>query len=140
MSTSTEDVGVWLGRYVDAWTSNDRSEIEGLFTPDAVYHAEPYDEPLVGATAIAEAWLAEPDEPWMWAATYAPLLVSGNVGVGAGTSTYYAVGGAVENVFHNIFVLTFAEDGRCSEYREWYMREPTAADAGGNAATGSDEA
>jgi hypothetical protein len=138
MTADMEQVGVWLGRYVDAWTSNDRSEIESLFTTDAVYHAEPYTAPLVGATAIADAWLAQPDEPWMWSATYAPLLVSGDLGVGVGTSTYYAVGGAVENVYHNIFVLTFAEDGRCSEYREWYMREPATDTAGDAVAAGGE--
>jgi hypothetical protein len=125
-----QQVGAWLGRYVDAWTSNDRGQIEGLFTEDAVYHAEPYHEPILGAKAIADAWLSDPDEPWMWSADYAPLLVDGNIGVATGTSTYHADDGTVENVFHNIFVLTFAEEGRCSEYREWYMREPVADDQG----------
>ena len=124
MTVDLETVGAWLGRYVDAWTSNERHDIEGLFTEAAVYYAEPYAEPYLGASAIADAWLAEPDQPWMWSANYVPLLVNDNVGVGAGTSTYYAEDGAVQNVFHNVFVLTFADDGRCSEYREWYMREP----------------
>ena len=69
-----------------------------------MYHPEPYAEPIVGAAAIAGAWLEDPDEPWLWAAEYRPLLVAGDVGVAAGTSTYYADDGSVENVFHNLFV------------------------------------
>ena len=51
--------------------------------------------------------------------------MSGDVGVGAGTSTYYGDDGSVENVFHNLFVLTFGDDGRCAEYREWFMAQPS---------------
>jgi hypothetical protein len=30
----------------------------------------------------------------------------------------------VNRVFHNVFVLNFDDDGRCREYREWYMLQP----------------
>ena len=36
-SMNRSDVQVWLGRYVEAWRSNDRATIESLFTEDAVY-------------------------------------------------------------------------------------------------------
>lgn len=43
-----EDVSRWLERYVAAWKSGDRGEIEALFGDDARYRYHPYDEPLVG--------------------------------------------------------------------------------------------
>jgi ketosteroid isomerase-like protein len=129
MDVTTEHLIAWLAGYVDAWTSSVRADVETLFTDDATYYPEPYAEPIVGASAIADAWLEDPDEPWRWAAEYRPLVVSGDVGVAAGTSTYYADDGSVENVFHNVFVLTFADDGRCSEYREWFMAQPFSEEA-----------
>ena len=124
MTVTMESLNTWLQGYVDAWSSNDAAAIEALFTQDAAYYPEPYDEPYRGGAEIAAAWLAQPEDPWRWAANYVPLIVAGEVGVATGTTTYYAEDGRVENVFHNLFVLSFADDGRCREYREWYMREP----------------
>jgi ketosteroid isomerase-like protein len=114
----------WLERYVAAWTSYDRGKIEDLFTEDAVYFAEPYADPLRGRRAIADAWLESPDTEDSWRADYRAMAACGDTGVGMGTSTYLTASGAVNRVFHNVFVLAFDEDGRCREYREWYMLQP----------------
>jgi ketosteroid isomerase-like protein len=125
MSLDLQQLAVWMDRYVAAWASNDRQRIADLFAPDALYYAHPYDEPLHGGEAIADAWLENPDPEGTWAADYQPLLVAGDVGVATGTSTYFREkSGEVEHVFYNIFVLTFDDAGRCAAYREWYMREP----------------
>jgi hypothetical protein len=125
MSLDLQQLAVWMDRYVAAWASNDHQRIADLFGPDAVYYANPYDEPLRGGDAIADAWLEDPDAEGTWAADYHPMLVDGDVGVATGTSTYFnGPGGPAEHVFHNIFVLTFDDAGRCAEYREWYMLEP----------------
>jgi ketosteroid isomerase-like protein len=129
MPITLDGLAGWMEQYVAAWRSNDRAAIESLFTDDARYFAEPYDQPYLGAAAIADAWLGDLDEPNTWRADYAPVLVAGDRGVAAGTSTYLGPDGAVQKVFHNVFVLTFAagDDAlRCAEYREWYMREPKA--------------
>lgn len=127
MAITLEGVGDWMDRYVRAWRSNDRAQIEGLFTDDAVYVEHPYDPPFEGPAAIADRWLADRDAPDSWRADYTPMLVADDRGVATGTSTYFEPDGSIRYVFHNIFVLTLAEtDGtlRCREYREWYMRQP----------------
>lgn len=53
----------WIERYFAAWRSNDRAEIEALFTPDATYRPKPHSPPMTGRTAIADAWLQAADEP-----------------------------------------------------------------------------
>lgn len=107
----------WLDRYVAAWRSYDREAIESLFTEDAEYWYHPFDpEPVVGAAAIADDWLAEADQPGSWEAEYAPYAVEGERAVATGKTTY-----ADGRIFWNVWTLEFAEDGRCRRFVEWYM-------------------
>ena len=118
------DVDRWLDAYVSAWRSNERSEIEALFTEDARYGYHPWDEPIVGAAAIADAWLTDQDDPTRWDASYECHAADGGAAVAVGSSTYLDAGGAVEKVYDNVYVLRFAGDGRCSEFTEWFMKRP----------------
>ena len=118
------DVSQWLEGYVDAWRSNDRAAIVALFTDDARYRYYPYDEPLVGADAIADSWLGEPDDPATWEAEYAPVAVDGDTAVVVGHSRYRATAERPARTYHNCFVIRFADDGRCREFTEWFVQEP----------------
>ena len=114
----------WLNRYIAAWRSYDRAEIESLFAPDARYWYGPYREPTVGATTIADEWLEEPDEAGTWEAEYWPIAIDGDTYVANGESRYLSDNRA----YNNIFVCSFDEAGRCTEFREWYMeRKPATA-------------
>jgi hypothetical protein len=124
MTIDTDAVAAWLDRYVAAWQTYSPADIESLFTADAVYYPEPYSEPLRGAAAIADAWLESRDPDGSWRASYGAVSACGDTGVGSGTSSYLGPNGAVDRIYHNVFVLTLDGDGRCSEYREWYMLQP----------------
>ena len=117
--TDRKSVQDWLDRYVAAWRSYDREDIEALFTPDAEYRYHPYDEPLVGGAAIADSWLEEQDEPGTWNANYQPHLVEGDWATAVGTTTY-----GDGRIYHNMWELGFAADGRCQRFVEWFMRRP----------------
>jgi ketosteroid isomerase-like protein len=109
----------WLDRYVAAWASYDRAAIEDLFTPDTEYSYHPYDSPVVGARAIADDWLADQDASGSWQAEYHPHLVQGNSATATG-KTIYTDG----KVYWNLWDLAFDDDGRCTRFVEWYMRQP----------------
>jgi SnoaL-like domain len=116
---------IWLDAYIEAWRSNDREMIERLFSDEARYFYGPYDQPLVGRTAIADSWLADPDDPDAWDATYAPLAIDNGIYVATGESTYYEPGTRdVRAKWSNIFVCRFDDDGRCREFCEWNMEAP----------------
>jgi ketosteroid isomerase-like protein len=119
-----EDVSSWLQRYVAAWKSSDRGEIEALFSDDARYRFHPYDEPVVGRAAIADSWLSDPDTPGTFDATYECFAVDGEAAVAIGASTYLGRNGDVDRVFDNVFVLRFDAAGRCTEFTEWYTKRP----------------
>jgi ketosteroid isomerase-like protein len=121
---SADDVQRWLDAYIDAWRTYDAEPIGALFTDDAVYAYDPVSEPVRGRDAIVADWLKDPDEPGSWQASYSPLVVEGDRAVAVGRTTY-----ADGKTFENLFVLRFAEDGRCTEFTEWYWRHQAAADS-----------
>ena len=112
-------VQVWLDAYVAAWRSYEREAIVALFTEDVSYRYLPFDEPLRGAEAVADSWLADRDEAGTWEAEYTPALISGREAIVTG-ETRYTDG----EVFSNLWQLEFATDGRCSHFVEWYLRQP----------------
>jgi ketosteroid isomerase-like protein len=123
-----DGVQAWLDRYIVAWRANDRGPIEALFTEDAVYSYRPWlsDEHTVrGRDAIIASWLEEPDDPGSWEAHYEPYAVDGDRAVAVGWSRYAASDGEPERTYHNAYLLRFAPDGRCAEFREFYFLEGT---------------
>lgn len=121
-----EAVQSWLDRYVDAWRSNDPAQIRALFAPDATYAYSPWDEPLRGPEAIADAWLENLDAPDAWEARYKPLAINGNLAVTRGRSRYFDTDRTqVRSEFDNIFVIRFDPDGRlATDFTEWYIEKP----------------
>lgn len=117
-------VAAWLRDYVAAWEANDPTLIRALFTDDATYRYHPYDNPVVGADAIAESWLSDPDEPGSWTATYEPVAIDGDIAVALGTTRYRADHRQPQRTYHNCFVLRFDMSGRCQQFTEWYIRQP----------------
>jgi hypothetical protein len=117
-----DDVARWLDRYVDAWRSYDRDAIRALFSADATYRYHPWDEPLRGADAIADDWLADRDEPGTYQASYEPWAVDGARAVARGTSEYADADG--RRRYHNAFFLEFDEAGACRSFTELFILEP----------------
>jgi hypothetical protein len=123
-------VAAWLDGYSRAWETNDPAEIGALFSEDAVYHYDPFDEPVRGREAIVASWLEDPDPPGTYQSRYRPLLVAGDRAVANGVSRYLHADGSLDKEYDNLFLLRFDAAGRCAEYREWYMRRPDAAGQG----------
>jgi hypothetical protein len=111
----------WLDRYIDAWRSLNAAAIGELFSPEARYFFGPYRDPVVGRAAIVATWTGDPDAPGSWEAEYRPLAIDGEVAVSIGESRY-----ANGRTYSNVFVCRFDGDGRCTEFREWFMEKPKA--------------
>src|SRR5262245_26648993 len=117
-------VQIWLDSYVEAWRTYDVSKIGNLFSEDALYFYNPFDEddPVRGRAAIVANWLEAPDAPGSWEAHYKPVAVEGTVAVTNGRTRYLRPDGTFAKEFDNIFVLHFDADGRCTRFTEWYMQ------------------
>jgi hypothetical protein len=62
-----------------------------------------------------------PDSAW----SYEPLAVAGRRGIAHWAVSYHDPDGQTRVELDGIFVLDFAEDGRCAEHRRWYLRRET---------------
>jgi ketosteroid isomerase-like protein len=120
----TQAVAAWLDGYSQAWGTYDPDQIGALFSEDAVYYYDPFSEPVRGRAAIVADWLKDRDEAGTYEGRYRPVLVAGDEAVARGYSRYIDTNGSVRDEYDNLFLLRFDADGRCAEYREWYMPKP----------------
>ena len=124
----------WLDAYVEAWHTYDPARIRALFADDVSYRYHPYDEPIVGRQAVVASWLeagefadsSSRDEPGTYDAEYRCVAADGELAVAIGSSSYKdSPDGPVARVYDNCFVMRFADEGRCREFTEWFMKRPS---------------
>jgi hypothetical protein len=129
-----EEVNRWLGRYIEAWKTYDRDEVEALFAEDISYRYHPYDEAIEGRNAVVESWLeagefegaSGRDEPGTYEAFYRCVAADDDMAVAIGQSSYKDTpDGPVARVYDNCFVMRFDSKGRCREFTEWFMKRPS---------------
>lgn len=114
-----EPVAAWIAAYERAWRSPGTDALAEIFTPDATYLQGPYDEPLSGLPAIAEMWDEErtgPDE--VFAMSSEIIAVDGDTAVVRVEVEY---GEPDEEEFRDLWIIRFAEDGRCRAFEEWWF-------------------
>jgi ketosteroid isomerase-like protein len=115
-SMDHSDVAGWVRMYESAWRSPGIDQLAGLFTEDVSYLVSPWDEPVEGLAALAELWDVEregPDE--VFTMTSEIVAVDGRTAVVRTAVDYAATG----DRWRNLWVLRFADDGRCVAFEEW---------------------
>jgi ketosteroid isomerase-like protein len=119
------DVESWLASYEQAWRTSGTASLRELFTEDARYSPGPYRDDVVGLEAIAAFWEAEragPDEVFTMASEI--VAVDGQVAV-ARLEVHY--GGPQPTEYRDLWIMRFADDGRCAEFEEWFFTPPSDA-------------
>jgi hypothetical protein len=124
----------WLDRYIRAWQTYDRADIEALFSEDAQYRYQPWADPVVGREAIIADWIApggnaaQADATGTFAAHYEPYAVDthGRRAVAVGWTRYWKDAAHFEMVraYHNAYLLEFDAEGRCRSFTEYFMETP----------------
>jgi hypothetical protein len=113
----------WLSSYVEAWASDDPATASALFSQDARYFTAPYRPPLVGSDQIATWWIGQGESRLRWTFEHEVLAETNGLYVVRGTTTYpdnVRANGRPE-VYHNLWLVTLADDGRAREFIEYWM-------------------
>jgi ketosteroid isomerase-like protein len=113
------DVEEWVRRYAEAWDTNDPQRIAELFTPDASYYTAPFREPWRGRDGIVEGWLARKDDSGTWRFRHEVMAVAGDQSFVRGWTEYLSP----PQRYSNLWIIRLEQDGRCSEFTEWWMLE-----------------
>jgi hypothetical protein len=122
----------WIAAYQRAWRTAGTQTLATIFTAEATYRQGPYRKPVVGLPAIARMWEHERDGPEeVFHMTSEVVAVEGNTAVVRVGVRY---GTPVGQEYRDLWIMRFAEDGRCSSFEEWpfWPGQPTAAPPAGS--------
>ncbi|MEU6019929.1 YybH family protein [Micromonospora sp. NPDC048871] len=122
-----EQVTGWIAAYERAWRTPGTEALATIFTEQASYRQGPYRKPVVGLPAIARMWEAERDGPdEVFQMTSEVVAVEGDTAVARLEVRY---GDPVDQEYRDLWIMRFAEDGRCASFEEWpfWPPKPTAA-------------
>jgi len=127
---SRGQVAEWLGAYERAWRTAGTDPLGELFTQDATYSLGPYEERHSGLEAIGEMWEHErrgPDEEFTMTAEV--IAVDGDTAVAQVEVVY---GPPTDREYRDLWVMRFADDGRCTSFEEWafWPERPRVAGTG----------
>jgi ketosteroid isomerase-like protein len=121
-----EHLAGWIAAYERAWRTSGTQALATIFTAEATYRQGPYREPVVGLPAIARMWEDERDGPdEVFRMTSEVVAIEGDTAV-VRVEVHY--GDPVDQEYRDLWIVRFAEDGRCSSFEEWpfWPRQSTA--------------
>lgn len=110
----------WLKRYGEAWEQRDPARAAALFTENAPYHEMPFDAPKAGRNGIREYWATVTADQRNVRFESQALAVDGRTGVAHWSASLTSASSGVRVELDGAFVLTFDDNGLCSELREWW--------------------
>ncbi|MCM0673321.1 nuclear transport factor 2 family protein [Micromonospora phytophila] len=120
----------WLAAYEHAWRTPGTEALATIFTAEASYLQGPYHSPVIGLPAIARMWEDEragPDEVFEMISEI--VAIEGDTAVARVEVQY---GNPVDHEYRDLWIMRFAEDGRCRSFEEWpfWPAQPTTARLG----------
>ena len=107
----------WVADYERIWRTPGTGLLAELFEPAASYLPSPWAQPLEGLEAIARFWEAErvsPDEEFTMSSEV--VMVDADRAV---VRVMVGYGAQAQRPWRDLWLLRFAEDGRCSSFEEW---------------------
>jgi len=113
----------WVASYERVWRSPGTDGLAELFTSDATYLTSPWATAIEGLSAIEVFWDAGREGPEeQFTMTSDVLAVEDDTAV-VRVAVEYA--DPASGTWLDLWVLRFAENGRCSSFEEWPIAPPS---------------
>lgn len=116
------DLAEWIDSYARAWETADEDLIASLFTDDARYRSSPFREPFRGLDEIRGYWQRGAGTQRDTRVRMGRPFVDGNR-VAVEWWATMVDDDHVEVTLPGCLLLSFAEDGRCTDLREYWNLE-----------------
>ena len=120
----------WLRLYLQAWATDASEDIARLFTEDAQYFTTPFRKPISGRSAIVAWWVDQRNSAIRW--TFDHEVIAQGAGL-QGESLFVVRGvtrypdgleePGIAEIYHNLWLVSLGEDGRATEFVEYWMLE-----------------
>ena len=111
----------WMDTIGRAWVTRDPQLAADLFTDDATYHENPFDEPLRGRAAITDYWAKLPQQQDQIEFDYTVLEVTPTTGVARWAASFVRLPTGEKARLEGVLIATFAEGAaRAHGFREWW--------------------
>jgi hypothetical protein len=121
----TKAIDEWLGGYRAAWQTDAPGDIASLFTEGVRYYTAPYRDPLVGTEEVVAYWVGEAEAGIPWTFEYEVVAREGDRYVVRAVTRYpqgeSSADSPLPREFHNLWLVTLTDDGRASEFVEFFM-------------------
>jgi hypothetical protein len=118
----TSAVEAWLDGYRAAWEGRDADAAAALFTEDALYREQPYQEPFHGRSGVHAYWTEVTATQEDVQFRYGTPVVDGQRAAAEWWVTM--LNGGAEVTLAGEFLLLFDDAGLCRELREyWHFAE-----------------
>lgn len=125
-----DDVQAWLDRYIELWRNPNGAAIGELFAEAVTYRHGAYAPTIRGRQALVEHWLSDADPDGSWTADWKVEMVAGDLAAASGETTYHDnAREGYPGTYSNVFLLRFDAEGRCVDFREWWMPAPRRREA-----------
>lgn len=106
----------WIEAYERAWRTPGTDALADLFTEDAAYSTDPYENPHRGLAAIGRMWEAErADAGEEFEMTSEVVATEGEVAVARVEVRY----GSPKREYRDLWIVRLDASGRCSHFEEW---------------------
>lgn len=109
----------WLDAYRQAWIERDADAAAALFTDDATYAEQPYQDAFAGRAGVREYWARVTATQSKIEIRYGKPITAGNRTAVEWWTTLE--NGGVPITLAGSFMLTFDESGRCRQLREYWQ-------------------
>jgi ketosteroid isomerase-like protein len=116
------ELETWVVDYERAWRTAGTEALARLFTADASYQMEPYEQPYRGLDEIGALWEREregPDEVFTMESEI--VAVDGDTGVVRLEVRY---GDPVTREYRDLWIVKLDDSGRCVAFEEWPFSPP----------------
>jgi ketosteroid isomerase-like protein len=112
-----ERIEAWVAAYERAWRTAGAEPLRQLFAEEAIYRMSPYEKPANGLNEIAELWERERQGPGEeFEMEHEVVAVDGDTAV---VKVEVQYGGPDRLQYRDLWIVRFADDGRCREFEEW---------------------
>ncbi len=121
------DATDWIAAFGAAWRDADTGAAGELFADDARYWWGPFEQ-LTGRDAIVDRWRSATDRHQHLRFDYGVLAIEGPTTIAHWHAVLDRPTACIE--LNGILCVTLDDDGRCTEFREWWDRRelPPATD------------